>query len=257
MLKAASRGNGALIVGGSRGIGRAVCRMIAPHYARVAILYRHADAAAQHVARDVTEAGADPLLVKVDICDAAAVAGAIDRMVSDMGAINLLVHCAGGASSWKAVRDLSAAEWGNLIDLDLNGFFNVVSPVLKIMHRQREGSVIAISSVAAQACSPGSAQTAAAKAGLEAMIRVIAREEGAHGIRANAVSVGLTETDLGRDAIRHWGDAMTKKILAQSALGRMGQPEEIAEVVAFLASSKASYITGRVITVDGGQFISG
>jgi NAD(P)-dependent dehydrogenase (short-subunit alcohol dehydrogenase family) len=252
-----SRRKGAIVAGGSRGIGRAVCRTIAPEFETIAILYRNDDTAAQETAREVTAAGGKPLLIKADICDAASVAGAIERAAANMGAIDLLVHCAGGASSWKAVRDLAPDEWANIIDVDLNGFFNVVSPVLKVMHRQRAGSVVAISSVAAKACSPGSAQTAAAKAGLEAMVRVIAREEGSHGIRANVVSVGLTDTDLGRDAIRHWGESTTKKILAQSALGRMGQPEEIADVVAFLASPKAGYITGRVITVDGGQFISG
>jgi NAD(P)-dependent dehydrogenase (short-subunit alcohol dehydrogenase family) len=253
----AGRQKGALVVGGSRGIGRAVCKAIAADYETVAILYRQDDGAAQETARIVSEAGAEHLTVKVDIRDAAEVASVVTRLGTDMGAIDLLVHCAGGASSWKAVRDLAPDEWANIIDVDLNGFFNVASPVLRLMHAQGSGSVIAISSVAAQACSPGSAQTAAAKAGLEAMIRVIAREEGAHGIRANVVSVGLTDTDLGRDAIRHWGEATTKKILAQTALRRMGQPEEIADVVAFLASPKAGYITGRVITADGGQFISG
>src|SRR6266567_2888786 len=154
------RQTGAVVAGGSRGIGRAVCRAIAPHYAKVAILYLRDDAAAQETAREVTAAGAEPLLVKADISEAAAVADAIGQIVLDMGAIDLLVHCAGGASSWKAVRDLAPAEWAKIIDVDLNGFFNVVSPVLKVMHQQREGSVIAISSIAAQACSPGSAQTA-------------------------------------------------------------------------------------------------
>lgn len=257
MGKPESRQRGAVVVGGSRGIGRAVCTAIAPDYEKIAILYRQDDAAARKTARHVSAAGAEPLVVQVDICDAGATAAAIKRLGAEMGAIDLLVHCAGGASSWKAVRELEPAEWANIIDIDLNGFFNVVSPVLQIMHDRRGGSVIAVSSIATQACSPGSAQTAAAKAGLEAMIRVIAREEGAHGVRANVVSVGLTDTDLGRDAIRHWGEATTKKILAQAALKRMGQPEEVADTIAFLASPKASYITGRVIAVDGGQFISG
>ncbi len=257
MRNGEARQSAALVVGGSRGIGRAVCAAIAGGYRTVVVVYRQDDDAAEETCVAIAAAGSEPLAVKVDIGDAAAVANAIARISAEVGAIDLLVHCAGGASSWKAVRDLSPGEWANIVNVDLNGFFNVVSPVLRLMHLQGQGVVIAISSVASQACSPGSAQTAAAKAGVEAMVHVIAREEGAYGIRANVVSVGLTDTDLGRDAIRHWGEATTKKILAQSALRRMGQPEEVADAVAFLASPKAGYITGRVITVDGGQFILG
>lgn len=252
-----ARQNTALVVGGSRGIGRAVCTAIAGDYRKVVLLYRQDTAAAQEACRAIAQSGAEPVAVKLDIADAEAVATTVARIGAEVGTIDLLVHSAGGASSWKSVRDLSPGEWTNIINVDLNGFFNVVSPTLRIMHRQGSGVVIAISSVASQACSPGSVQTAAAKAGVEAMVRVIAREEGPHGIRANVVSVGLTDTDMGQDAIRHWGEATTKKIVAQAALKRMGRPEEVADVVAFLASSKAGYITGRVITVDGGQFISG
>jgi len=120
------------------------------------------------------------------------------------GSVDILVHAAGGSSAWKTVRELEHGEWTDIIDSDLNGFFNSVNATLKIMHEQRRGTIVAISSIAARACSPRSAQTAAAKAGLEAMIRVIAREEGRYGIRANAVSVGLTDTDMGQEAVKHW-----------------------------------------------------
>ena len=109
----------------------------------------------------------------------------------------------------------------------------------------------------AQACQPRGGQAAAAKAGLDALVRVVAKEEGRHGIRANAVSIGLTATVMGADAERAWGEEATKRLLAGAPLGRMGEPEEIARVVRFLASDEASYVTGKVLQVDGGQMIAG
>jgi 3-oxoacyl-[acyl-carrier protein] reductase len=251
----AGRARCAVVVGGSRGIGRAVCKALAELVPNVAIIYRENVEAAESTARMVEEAGSTPLLLRADVRDPHAIQASIQQAHTHAGAIEILVHAAGGLSSWKSIRELTYQEWADLIDIDLNGFFNVANSVLKIMHAQKRGSIVAISSIAARSCPPRSAQTAAAKAGLEAMIRIIAREEGKYGIRANAVSVGLTETDMGQDAIRHWGEAMTKKVIDQSALGRIGTPEEIARVVAFLASERASYVTGRILSVDGGQFI--
>ena len=128
---------------------------------------------------------------------------------------------------------------------------------LRHMHERKSGAIVAVSSIAAQACQPRGGQAAAAKAGLDALVRVVAKEEGRHGIRANAVSIGLTATEMGADAERAWGEEATKRLLAGAPLGRMGEPEEIARVVRFLASNEASYVTGKVLQVDGGQMIAG
>jgi len=128
---------------------------------------------------------------------------------------------------------------------------------MRHMHERKSGGVVAVSSIAAQACQPRGGQAAAAKAGLEALVRVVAKEEGRHGIRANGVAIGLTETEMGADAERHWGEEATKRLIASAPLGRQGQPEEIARVVRFLASDEASYVTGKILQVDGGQIIAG
>ncbi|MBS7701225.1 MULTISPECIES: SDR family NAD(P)-dependent oxidoreductase [unclassified Chelatococcus] len=252
----ARRDGTALVVGGTRGIGRAVCLALAPSFQTVAVMYRQDEAAADAVARDIVQLGAKAQLLKADIRDADLVATLIGRLTGDPR-LDLLVHSAGARTQWAPIRDMQSDDWRAYLDNDLNGFFNVVSPVLKIMHNQRSGNIVAITSISARAASPFSGQSAAAKAGVEAMIRVIAREEGRHGIRANAVAAGLTDTEQGHDAIRHWGRETAERIIAQSALSRMGTAAEVAQVVAFLASPAASYVTGRTLAADGGQFISG
>ena len=118
------------------------------------------------------------------------------------------------------------------------------------------GAIVAISSIAAQMCQPRNVQGAAAKAGLEALVRVVAREEGRRGIRANAVAVGLTDTEMGRVAFAEWGPETTERVIRGIPLRRIGTPEEVARVVCFLAGPDGAYITGKVLQVDGGQIIA-
>ncbi len=247
----------ALITGASGGVGRAVAVELAQHGYSSALLYRNGLKAVEETADAVRAAGAEAIVLQADLTDPEAVEKAVQATVDHFGAIDVLAHCAGAYTAWKTIRGLSVKDWQDFLNADLSGFFYVLAACVRHMHERKSGSIVAVSSIAAQACQPRGGQAAAAKAGLEALVRVVAKEEGRHGIRANGVAIGLTETEMGADAERAWGEEATKRLLAGTPLGRMGKPEEIARVVRFLASDEASYVTGKILQVDGGQIIAG
>jgi len=247
----------ALVTGASGGVGKACAIELAKHGYSAALLYRSARDSAEDAAQQVRSAGGEASVIQADLTDPDAVQAAVDATVAEFGVIDALVHCAGPYTAWKPIRALTASEWTDYLDADLSGFFHILASCVRHMHERKKGVIVAVSSIAAQACQPRGAQAASAKAGLEALVRVVAKEEGRHGIRANGVAIGLTDTEMGTDAERNWGEEATKRLLAAAPLGRMGEPEEIARVVRFLASDEASYVTGKILQVDGGQFIAG
>lgn len=247
----------ALITGASGGVGRAVTIELARRGYTLGLLYRSGKAAAEAAADAAREFGVQAMTMQCDLRDPRAVEASVADTIRRLGSIDLLAHCAGAYSDWKSVRELSPDEWTNFLASDLTGFFHVLSSCLRHMHERKRGTIVAVSSIAAQACQSKGGQAAASKAALDALIRVVAREEGRHGIRANGVAIGLTATAMGADSERRWGSEATQRHLAGTPLGRMGTPEEIARAVAFLASDDASYITGKILQVDGGQIIAG
>ena len=250
-------GQAALVTGASRGIGRAIAIELAKRGADVVLMFRaRADAAAE-VVREIEGLGRRAVALQADVADAGAVDRAFEEAERALGPIHVLGHSAGADTKWASVRDIDPAEFARYVGVDLVGAFNVVQAAVKRMHPRGRGAIVAISSIAAQMCQARNAQGAAAKAGLEALIRVVAREEGRYGIRANVVAVGLTDTDQARVAFERWGAEATEKVVAGIPLKRIGRPEEIARFVSFLASEEAAYVTGKVIQVDGGQIISG
>jgi len=246
----------ALVTGGSRGIGRAVCRELARRGADVAFIYHSRDAEAEAVAAEIRAVGRRALALKADLAYAAAVAAAVDRTAAEFGKLDVLVPAAGAMVAWRETAELSTNDWDRYLAVDLSGAFYVIRAALPHLRKAGGGAIVAISSVAAQMCQPRNVQGAAAKAGLEAMVRVVAREEGRHGIRANAVAVGLTDTEMGRMALAQWGAQTAERVIRAIPLRRIGTPEEVARVVCFLAGPDAAYITGKVLQVDGGQIIA-
>jgi 3-oxoacyl-[acyl-carrier protein] reductase len=247
----------AFVTGGSRGVGRAVALEFAARGADVAVVYKSRRDSAEKVAAEIAAHGGKALALQADVGDSAAVAAAFARACDDFGGVDVLVHSAGAQVAWANVRDQDPRQWAEFVRSDLIGAFNVVHAAVRHMHERGRGVIIAVSSIAAQMCQPRNSQGAAAKAGVEALIHVVAREEGRYGIRANVISIGLTDTDQAQAAFASWGEAATRKVIDGIPLKRIGKPEEIARMVAFLAGDDGSYVTGKVIQVDGGQMIAG
>jgi 3-oxoacyl-[acyl-carrier protein] reductase len=245
----------ALVTGGSRGIGRAVCLELARRGADAAFIYRSRDAEAEATSAQIRALGRFALALKADLADARAVAAAVARAAAEFGRLDILVQAAGAMGAWQETAELSIDDWDRYLAVDLSGAFYAIRAALPHLRKTR-GAIVAISSIAAQMCQARNVQGAAAKAGLEAMVRVVAREEGRRGVRANAVAVGLTDTEMGQTAFAQWGPETTERIVRGIPLRRIGTPEEVARVVCFLAGPDAAYITGKVLQVDGGQIIA-
>jgi 3-oxoacyl-[acyl-carrier protein] reductase len=246
----------ALVTGGSRGIGRAGCLELARRGADVAFIYRNRDAEAKATAEEIRALGRRALALKADLAHASIVGAAIDRAAAELGGLDVLVQAAGAMVSWRETAELSTEDWDRYLAVDLSGAFYTIRASLPHLRKAPAGAIVAISSIAAQMCQPRNVQGAAAKAGLEAMVRVVAREEARHGIRANAVAIGLTDTDMGRAAFAQWGAETSERVVRAIPLCRIGTPQEVARVVCFLAGPDAAYITGKVLQVDGGQIIA-
>jgi 3-oxoacyl-[acyl-carrier protein] reductase len=246
----------ALVTGGSRGIGRAACIELARRGADVAFIYRNRDAEAETTAAEIRAFGRSALPLKADLAHSPAVSAAVDRAAVELGRLDVLVQAAGAMGAWHETAELSTDEWDRYLAVDLSGAFYAIRAAIPHLRYGGGGAIVAISSIAAQMCQPRNVQGAAAKAGLEAMVRVVAREEARHGIRANVVAIGLTDTDMGRAALAQWGPQTSERVVRAIPLRRIGTPEEIARVVCFLAGPDAAYITGKVLQVDGGQIIA-
>jgi 3-oxoacyl-[acyl-carrier protein] reductase len=236
----------AVVTGGSRGIGRAIAVELAANGYQIVITYKTNDEAAAETLRLIREAGGSGEAVKFDVGNAAEAEGAINDLLGRLERIDVLVNNAGVTADGLFLM-MPRRDWNAVIDTTLHGFFNITKPVLRMMLRRKSGSIVSLSSVSALVCNRGQANYAAAKAGLIAASRVLSSEVARLGIRVNVVAPGPVDTEMIRDA-------PLENIKQMIPMGRIGRPEEVAKVVRFLCSDDASYITGQVISVNGGMF---
>lgn len=233
----------ALVTGGSRGIGASIALALAEQGYDIWLNYKENHAAASAVGEQIRAMGVACRLLPFDVADPGAVKDALDPLLSSETPY-VLVNNAGFNKDTLLVW-MTESEWKDVISVTLDGFFLVTKKVLNGMLRKREGRIINIVSVSAQAGMPGQTNYAAAKAALIGATKSLALEVAKRNVLVNAVSPGFIETEMVKDVPK-------EKVLPLIPLGRFGKPEEVAGVVAFLCSQKAGYITGQVISVNGG-----
>ncbi len=243
-------GRTAVVTGGGRGIGSAICRRLAGLGARVVVNYVSQPDAALATAAAITEQDGEAVVSQFDVADAAAVQEAFKKILADFGRIDILVNNAGITRDGLLMK-MTEANWDDVLDTNLKGAFNCVKAVYRPMMKQRSGRIINITSVIGFAGNAGQANYAAAKAGLVGFTRSIAKELASRGITVNGVAPGYIVTDMTSGL----SEEIRQRILAEIPLGSLGEADDVAGAVAFLASDDARYVTGQFIHVNGGMFM--
>jgi len=237
----------ALVTGASRGIGAAIAETLAKQGFDVAVGYgTDADGAARTVAA-VTALGQRAVALRADVSDDTEAAELVAAAETELGPLDAVILNAGITRDGLFVR-MSVEDWRVVIDTNLTGAFYVARAAVRGMLRRRSGSIVAISSIVGLTGNAGQANYAAAKAGLIGMVKSLAKEVGGRGIRVNAVAPGYITTDMTAEL----ADDQRDQILANTPLGRLGTPADVADAVAFLCSDAAAFVTGSVVRVDGG-----
>lgn len=237
----------ALVTGASRGIGRAIAERLARDGYRIWVNYAGSKGAAEGLCAQIEQTGGSALPVQFNVADADATTRAIEALIEAEGGPDVVVSNA-GITRDGLMATMSAIEWSEVLNTNLGGFFNVSKACLRPMLRKRAGRIIAISSLSGEAGNPGQVNYSASKAGLIGACKALAKEIASRNITVNVVAPGFVQTDMVKELPK---EELEKMI----PLKRFGRPEEIAAAVAFLASDEAGYITGHVLSVNGGMYI--
>lgn len=238
----------AVVTGGSRGIGREIALTLAGYGATVVVNYNGSKEKAQEVVDTIKSQGKEAIAIKASVSDSKEVESMIKEVMDQFGRIDILVNNA-GITKDNLMMKMTEEDFDAVIDTNLKGTFYCMKQVYRIMLKQRYGRIINMSSVTGVIGNAGQVNYAASKAGVIGMTKSLARELGSRGITVNAVAPGFIETEM-TDVL---SDKVKEEIANQIPLKRMGAVKDVAETVAFLASDKASYITGQVLHVDGGM----
>ena len=240
-------GKTAVVTGGSRGIGRAICIELAKQGANVVVNYSGSEAKAAEVVKEIEALGTKAVAIQANVADSAAVESLMKQALEMFGTIDILVNNAGITRDNLLMR-MKEQEWDDVMDTNLKGVFLCTKAVTRQMMKQRAGRIINISSIVGVAGNPGQANYVAAKAGVIGLTKTTAQELASRNILVNAIAPGFITTEM-TDALP---EEIKETMLKQIPLAKLGQPEDIAKAVVFLASDSANYITGQTLHIDGG-----
>ena len=242
----------ALVVGGSGGIGSAICTQLASAGANVVLTYRSNLEAAQRICADIESMGVQSSAYALDLLNQNDIAKIVKEVISDYGHIHSVVYASGPPIEYQYINEISGQEWSRVIDVDVNGCFNLIEATLPHFRERSAGNYVAVTTAAVHHAPPRDILSAAPKAAIEMLINGVAREEGRNGIRANCVRPGYIKAGLGVATLHEHTEDYVSKMERAVPMKRAGEAHEVAQAAVFLLSDSASYVTGCHIPVAGG-----
>jgi len=244
------KGQTALVTGGSRGIGRAICLELAKNGASIAVNYAGNAQAAESVAEECRALGVEAITVQADVADAGACAAMVKEVIAKLGRLDVLV-CNAGITRDNLTLMMKEEDFDAVLDTNLKGAFHCMKAAYRPMMKQKYGRIVAMSSVVGLRGNAGQANYAASKAGLIGMCKSLAKELAGRNVTVNLVAPGFIDTDM----TAALPETAREALLASIPMARLGQPEDVARAVAFFAREESGYVTGQVLCVDGGMAV--